>query len=126
MSIKLKAYGSFHKTDNFLRRMIGGEQYKAIESIVRRGCDELMAVTPKDTGATAASWTYKITQKNGSLEIAYINYNKTKGIPIVILLRYGHGTRNGGYVKGRDFITPVTEPIFDEVLESVWREVVNS
>ena len=126
MSIKLKAHGSFYKTEQFLRRMIGGEQYRVIEQIVQRGVDELIAVTPKDTGMTAASWTYRITQKNGSLEIAFINYNKVQGIPIVVLLRYGHGTRNGGYVKGRDFITPVTEPIFDEVLEAVWEEVVNS
>lgn len=126
MSIKLKASGSFYKTEQFLRRMIGGEQYKAIEAIVQRGCDELAAVTPKDTGITAASWTYRITQRNGFLEIAFINYNKVQGVPLVILLRYGHGTGNGGYVKGRDFITPVTEPIFNDILESVWREVVNS
>ena len=123
MSIKLKAHGSFYKTEQFLRRMIGGEQYRVIEQIVQRGVDELIAVTPKDTGMTAASWTYRITQKNGSLEIAFINYNKVQGIPIVILLRYGHGTRNGGWVEGRDYINPALRPVFDRLLSDAWKEV---
>lgn len=121
--IKLKTIGSFDKTEKFFERIIRGDQYEAIDDIAKRGVEALAAVTPIDTGATAASWTYDIKIKNGNVEIAFSNYNKTKDIPIVILLRYGHGTRNGGYVKGRDFITPVTQPIFDEIANRVWEEV---
>lgn len=122
-SIKLKVRGSFDNVEKFFKRMISGEQYRSIDAIAQRGVAQLSAVTPRDTGATAESWTYEIKIHNGAVDISFLNYNKTKGIPIVVLLRYGHGTRNGGYVKGRDFITPVTQPIFDEIANQVWEEV---
>lgn len=123
MSIKLKVRGSFDKTEKFFERMVRGEQYKVIDEIAQRGVDALMAVTPVDTGETATSWTYNIKIKNGVVELAFTNYKKVAGVPLVILLRYGHKTGNGGYVKGRDFITPVTQPIFDEIANQVWEEV---
>ena len=123
MSIKLKVRGSFDKTEKFFERMVRGEQYKVIDEIAQRGVDALMAVTPVDTGETATSWTYDIKIKNGVVELAFTNYKKVAGVPLVILLRYGHKTGNGGYVKGRDFITPVTQPIFDEIANQVWEEV---
>ena len=123
MSIKLKVRGSFDKTEKFLLRMTKGEQYRAIDEIAQRGVEQLEAVTPRNTGETAASWSYKIKIQNGVVEVAFTNYKKVAGIPLVILLRYGHRTGNGGYVKGRDFITPVTGPIFDEIQEKVWEEV---
>lgn len=122
-AIKLKVRGGFDNIEKFFERMVRGEQYRVIESIAQKGVEELAAVTPRDTGATASSWTYDIKINNGEVEVAFSNYNKTQGIPIVILLRYGHGTGNGGYVKGRDFITPVTKPIFDEIADKVWEEV---
>ena len=41
----------------------------------------------------------------------------------VILLQYGHGTKDGGYIVGRNFINPVMKPIFDRLGEEMWREV---
>ena len=45
------------------------------------------------------------------------------GIPIAIIIQYGHGTGTGGYVKGRDYINPALRPIFDELAKNAWREV---
>ena len=123
MGIVLKVRGSFDKTEKFFARMLKGEQYRVIDEIAQRGVDALSAVTPMDTGETAASWNYSLKIKNGAVELAFENYKKVAGVPLVILLRYGHKTGNGGYVKGRDFITPVTEPIFDMIAQQVWEEV---
>lgn len=124
-SVELKVRGTFNNVINFLRRMHNNEQYMNIEKLAQRGVDALSSDTPKDTGATAASWTYRVTFKDhGAVSIEFLNYNKTKtGIPIVILLEYGHGTGNGGYVKGKRFIQPAIQPIMDEIAEQVWAEM---
>lgn len=122
--VGLKVRGSFDKVEKWLARMMADEQYRVLEKYAQRGVDALMSVTPKDTGNTAASWTYKITQTRDSVSIAFLNYNKTKtGIPIVVLLEYGHTTGTGGYVKGKRFIKPTIQPIMDEIAEGVWQEV---
>ena len=46
-----------------------------------------------------------------------------KGVPIAIILQYGHGTGTGGWVEGRDYINPAIQPIFDAMAKEVWREV---
>ena len=65
----------------------------------------------------------KIENKNGSASIVFYNTNIRNGVPIAIILQYGHGTRNGGWVQGRDYINPTIQPIFDEILNDVWKEV---
>lgn len=122
--IGVKVRGSFHNIDNFIKRITYGEQYVAVERLAQRGVDALSSVTPKDTGNTASSWTYRINVDSKGVSIAFLNYNKTKtGIPIVILLEYGHATGNGGYVKGKRFINPTIQPVMDEIAESVWKEI---
>lgn len=88
-----------------------------------RGVQALSSATPVDTGLTASSWYYKIEQKNNSVSIVFCNSNVNKGIPIAIILQTGHGTRNGGWVEGRDYINPAIRPIFDELAKNVWKEV---
>ena len=83
----------------------------------------LSSATPIDTGVTANSWYYKIVNKNGSATISFYNSNIQNGVPIAIILQYGHGTRNGGWVEGRDYINPSIQPIFDRIANDAWREV---
>ena len=85
--------------------------------------DLLASATPKDTGNTAASWSYEIQEENGSISIYWKNTSMVGNTPIVILIRYGHATRNGGYVAPNDFITPVLEKIFKEMADAIWKEV---
>lgn len=89
------------------------------------GVDALAAATPVDTGKTASSWFCKIVQGDNSASISWSNSNVNDGVNIAIILQYGHGTRNGGYVEGRDYINPAITPIFDEILEKVWKEVTS-
>lgn len=89
----------------------------------KEGVAALAAATPFDSGVTAKSWYYKITKKNGKATISFNNSNVQNGAPIAILLQYGHGTRNGGWVVGRDYINPAIQPIFDKIAKSAWEEV---
>ena len=83
----------------------------------------LSSATPIDSGLTAESWYYEIENKKGSAIITFYNSNVQNGVPIAIVLQYGHGTRNGGWVQGRDYINPAIQPIFDEIANEAWGEV---
>ena len=89
----------------------------------REGVAALASATPTDTGLTANSWYYEITNTDGVATIAFYNSNIQNGVPIAIILQYGHGTRNGGWVQGRDYINPAIQPIFDNIANNAWREV---
>ncbi len=121
--VVFKHKGDFKNTEKFFK---SSEKlnYKAIlESYGREGVRALSAATPVDSGLTASSWDYTISVNKGSFSISWTNSNVVNGTPIAILLQYGHGTRNGGYVRGRDYINPAIRPIFDKLAESAWKEV---
>ena len=89
----------------------------------KEGVAALASATPVDTGLTASSWSYEIKHQNGRVSITFKNSNIQNGVPIAIILQYGHGTRNGGWVQGRDYINPAIQPIFDKIANDAWREV---
>ena len=108
---------------SFLERAKETVHLGDLDKYGREGVAALASATPKDTGLTAASWSYRIEQRNGSATIAFYNSNIQNGVPIAIILQYGHGTRNGGWVQGRDYINPAIQPVFDKIAENAWREV---
>ena len=83
----------------------------------------LASATPTETGKTASSWFYEISHNKGSATITFSNSNINKGVPIAIILQYGHGTGTGGWVEGRDYINPAIQPIFDKIANEAWKEV---
>lgn len=87
------------------------------------GVAKLSAATPVDTGATAASWRYAIASTPNGKALQFHNDNTNKGVPIVIYIRYGHGTSNGMYVPGNDFITPVMKEIITDIQNEIRKEV---
>lgn len=122
--ISFDTTGSFSKTDAFLQKMKSQQQFIGLEEIAEQGVAALSAATPRDSGLSADSWHYEIKQTSSGCEIAWTNSHvDEKGVPIVILIQYGHGTGTGGYVEGRDFITPAIKPIFDRIEQQVWRVV---
>ena len=121
--ITLKQKGDFSKLTSYLERVKGAAKFSILDKYGREGGAALSAATPVDSGLTAASWYYKVEQKDGSATISFFNSNIQNGVPIAIVLQYGHGTRNGGWVQGRDYINPAIQPIFDEITNNVWREV---
>lgn len=121
--IRVKHKGDFSKTYRFLNRDIKSSYIKVLERYGKAGVAALASATPVDTGVTASSWYYTIEIKGGSARINFCNSNIQNGVPIAIILQYGHGTRNGGWVEGRDYINPAIRPIFDNITDEAWREV---
>lgn len=121
--IFLKSSGDFAKTTSLFKRLkeLGGKGL--LDEYGRRGVEALRMATPVDTGLTADSWDYTINFSRRGSSIVWTNSNRSDGFSIAIMLQYGHGTRNGGYVKGRDYINPALQPIFDSMEEEIWREV---
>ena len=124
MPIKYVQHGDFSKTKKFLERCLHLFKSGILDQYGREGVNALSMANPVDTGKTAASWRYTVTNTSTELRIEWHNDNTTvDGIPIVVLIQYGHGTGNGGYVVGRDFINPAIQPIFDKITDELWKEV---
>jgi hypothetical protein len=121
--IKFRQKGDFSKLTRFLEKAKGAVRLGDLDKYGREGVAALASATPVDSGLTADSWRYEITNKQGSAKITFYNSNIQNGVPIAIILQYGHGTRNGGWVQGRDYINPAIQPIFDKIVNEAWREV---
>ncbi len=121
--ISISVKGSFQNTEKFLTRMQRNEQFAALGKFGAVGVAALATATPEDSSLTANSWTYKIIQRRGYYSIVWHNTNVEDGLPIAVLLQYGHGTKNGGYVQGRDYIMPAIRPVFDQLVADMWKVV---
>ena len=118
--------GDFSKLEKFLNKLKNAEYLNVLEKYGNEGVRVLSAATPKDTGETASSWSYEIDHNGKETTIAFTNSHINKGVNIAIILQYGHGTRNGGYVRGRDYINPVIQPVFDRIADEAWKEVTTT
>lgn len=121
--MRITSTGDFSKTMKFLYRLLHKDYLTILDKYGQRGVEALRAATPVDTGETANSWYYEITQDRNGATISWCNSFENKGVVIALILQYGHGTRNGGYVQGRDYINPAIQPIFDAMAEESWKEV---
>ncbi len=126
MSIVISHKGSFTKTLKFLRKIQSDAFMKKMDAYGRMGVDALRQATPKKTGLTSESWYYEIHTTASSIEITWLNTNNNHGVYIAVLIQYGHGTRNGGYVQGRDYINPAMKPIFEKIASDLWGEVIKA
>lgn len=115
--------GDFKKTLNFLQRA-KKLNFDDLREYGELGVEALAQATPKDSGRTADSWYYQIVETKNGYAIEFLNSNVVDGVPIAIILQYGHGTGTGGYVQGRDYINPAIRPIFDDIARKVWKEVM--
>ena len=121
--IRFKHKGNFSKVTRFLERAKEVVHLGDLDKYGQEGVAALASATPIDSGLTASSWYYEIVNQNGYAKITFYNSNIQNGIPIAIILQYGHGTRNGGWVQGRDYINPAIRPIFDKIANEAWKEV---
>ena len=121
--ISFRQKGDFSKLTKFLERAKETVHLGDLNKYGRQGVAALASATPIDSGETASSWYYEIESNKESATITFYNSNVQNGVPIAIILQYGHGTRNGGWVEGRDYINPAIQPIFDQIVDDAWREV---
>lgn len=118
--------GSFEKTLKFLNRIQPDNLFANLDRYGRMGVDALSSATPVETGLASNSWGYQIGKTKGRVSISWFNTDVEGGVNIAVIIQYGHGTGTGGYVQGRDYINPAMRPIFDKILEDVWRVVTNA
>ena len=123
--ITIRQKGDFAKLTRYLVKARDGARLKDLDRYGREGVAALASATPVDTGLTASSWYYKIERNKDSAIIHFCNSNIQNGVPIAIILQYGHGTGTGGWVKGRDYINPAIQPIFDKLANDAWKEVTS-
>lgn len=121
--IGFRQKGDFSKTKKYFNRLQRALDKGLFDQYGKEGVAALAAATPVDTGKTSQSWNYRIDKKPTSVSIVFTNSNIQNGIPIAIILQYGHATRNGGWVEGRDYINPAIQPIFDKLVQKAWGEV---
>lgn len=126
MRVKFEVSGGFTKTERFINRMKRREYLNVLDEFGREGVQALRNATPVDSGKTAESWDYEIKRTRNCTEIIWTNSNINDGVPIAIILQYGHGTGTGGYVQGRDYINPAIRPIFDKIAEKAWKVVTSA
>lgn len=124
--IKITSSGDFSRTFKFLNFMSNWKIDKILQKYGQQGVAALSAATPVESGTTANSWSYEIKTSGQSATIYWSNSNVNKGVNIAVILQFGHGTGTGGYVQGRDYINPAMRPIFDNIAEAAWMEVVKA
>lgn len=122
--IKVKHSGDFKNTERFFSNALNCDYRAILEVYGEQGVRALRYATPRDSGETADSWGYKIEFHNGRLAIVFTNDNIEHGVNIAVILNYGHATKNGAWVSGRNYIDPAIRPIFDKIAEDAWKEVI--
>lgn len=123
--IRFTHQGDLKKTENFLTLSKNRNFRPILDKYGQEGVNALAANTPKDTGRTADSWGYEVSVYKGGFKLFWTNSNLVEGVPVVILLQYGHASRSGRFVAGQDFINPAIKPIFDTLAENLWKEVTS-
>nr|DAQ46675.1 MAG TPA: type I neck protein [Caudoviricetes sp.] len=121
--IEMRQSGDFKKNLTFLTNLRKKSIRPILEKYGQKGVEALAEATPKATGKTAASWSYEIKMEKTGAVLSWKNANIVDGVPIAVILQYGHGTRNGGYVQGVDYINPAMKPVFDAIRDELWKEV---
>ena len=121
--IKIRQKGDFARTEKYFKNLLGSVDVKILEKYGKAGVSALSSATPVDTGLTAASWTYRIVKDNGKIGLEFYNTNVENGVPVAIVVQYGHATKNGGWVEGIDYINPAIKPIFEKMALEIWKEV---
>lgn len=121
--ITIESQGEWKLTRNWFDRMTKLDLALIMNQFGKEGVSALAAATPSRSGLTSKSWNYEVTRKGNNWKITWTNSNVNKGANIAVLIQYGHGTHNGGYVVGRDYINPAIRPVFDKIAQKAWKEV---
>lgn len=126
MKIKVRHKGKFKKLNSYLEKILEIIKMGKVDEYGKKGVDALASATPLDSGKTASCWAYEIERTSSGLKLHWLNTNVNNGVNIAVILQLGHGTGTGGYVMGRDYINPAIQPVFDDIANSLWKEVTSA
>ena len=124
--IRCTVKGNFNNTRRFLDRIMKLDLESILSKYAEEGVEVLSSATPVRSGATANSWGYEIIREGTSVGIYWTNSNINQGVPIAVILDFGHGTGTGGYVQGRHYISPAIRPVLEEIADAAWKEVTKN
>lgn len=124
--IIFESKGDFKRTDSFLAKLLKRDIHSSLDKYGQKGVAALSSATPTETGLASSSWWYEVKKEGRGYSITWLNSDVENGFPVAIMLQYGYATGTGGYVQGRDYINPAIQHIFDEIAESVWKEVTSA
>lgn len=126
MKISISSSGSFVKAEKFLKTISSGNVFRELDGIAQEGVRALASATPTASGETANAWGAEVKHSRGWYTIKWTNSHVVNGVPIAIILQYGHGTGTGGYVQGRDYINPAIKPVMDKLADRAWKAVTSA
>lgn len=124
-AITFETKGDFKFTMRFLKKISSVAFYKKLEQYAKEGVEALANATPKKTGDLALRYSYEIDVGIDSTTITWHNDKMINGQSLVLMLNYGHGTRNGGWVNGLNFVDPAMAPVFEKMAENLWKEAIS-
>lgn len=124
--ISFEASGSWDQSEATLRKLAKADIFNLLNKYGQMGVEALRSATPIATGWTADAWSYEIVRSSGSYSIIWNNNHIEEGVNIAVILQYGHGTGTGGYVRGRDYINPAMQPLFDRMADDAWKAVTSA
>lgn len=123
MGFIFSSKGGFNETERLLKKSLGRDYISILNRYGEMGVMALELASPVDTGLMASSWRYEIEQNGSSISLVFHNDDIENGCNVAILVQYGHGTKNGYYIQGVDYINPALKPIFDDLADKAWKEV---
>lgn len=126
MEIIIESKGEWKNTRKFLKFIQTWEVKHILEKYAEEGLRSLTDATPSESGKTAECWDYEVEASASSGAIHWTNTNINDGVNIALIIQYGHGLRQGGYVEGTDYINPAIKPVFEALAEEAWKEVTSA
>lgn len=121
--IKIKQKGNFENLDKFLKKSLKIIKIDNIVPIAEECMQKLKEATPKDSGLTADSWSYEITNTQYKKILTIYNSNVVNGVNIAFVIDVGHISNGGHWVEGKDYIEPEVLGAFNKILNNTWKEL---
>jgi hypothetical protein len=123
--IGITVTGNESPTTKALMKMKRTALLNQLNAYGQQGVALLASATPVDSALTASSWAYRVVEERNGPRVEWYNTHADDNgqTSVAVLIQYGHGTKNGGYVQGRDYINPAIQPMFDKIINGIWEKV---
>lgn len=122
--IKYKKSKNSEKNMQHLEELRDKSMLLDLDRFGEMGVERLKAASPVYTGLMSNSWYYEIVRNNKKTAIIWYNRDIENGYNVAIIVDQGHATKGGGWRKGRNFIKPAMEPVFEAIDNYLKKEVL--